>query len=77
MKKLLLSLLLSLGLVMVLGSCFFVEDDGHCQEGQQRCYGDYVEECIYDDWEVTADCWDYCYGGTCDYNRWGDAVCVC
>jgi len=76
MKKLLLGLVLSVGLVIALGSCVIVEDDNHCQEGAQRCNGDLVQECIYDDWEVIEDCWDLCFG-TCDYDRWGNTYCAC
>lgn len=76
MMRRLRCLLLSFALIGVLGSCVIVEDDHHCQEGAQRCNGDWIQECVYDDWEVLEDCWDLCFG-TCDYDRWGRTVCVC
>lgn len=62
-------------LILGLGSCVIVEDE-HCREGAVSCDGTVIEECIYDEWEVIEDCWWLC-GGTCDFDRYNEPVCIC
>lgn len=55
--------------------CIIVDDD-NCPEGDFVCHGDYIEECIDDEWVVYDDCGAGWCGGTCDYVN-GDAACFC
>jgi len=59
-------LLVSLMLLAApLSGCVVVAEDS-CNEGEQICSGDAIEECIDDDWIQIEDCFTFC-GGTCVY----------
>lgn len=67
--------LAGLGLLASLGSCV-VEAEDFCPEGALTCDGDFVVECIADDWAVVDDCWTYC-GGTCVDDAYQSPYCLC
>ena len=67
-------LILLSGLCLSISSCIIVSDDG-CGEGNTRCDGEFVQQCISDDWVDIEDCFDLC-GGTCGETDF-ENVCVC
>jgi hypothetical protein len=69
----LLSLALLLGLAP--GGCIIVESDG-CAEGTLVCNGEYIEECVADEWLIVEDCYDFCHG-TCVYIDGDVPACAC
>lgn len=67
--------LLSAFITIPAGGCIIVDDD-NCPEGLLTCHGDYIEECIDDEWVLYDDCGAAWCGGTCDYFE-GEAACFC
>ena len=73
MKKLVVALAF-LALLAPVASCIIVTDD--CNDGSLRCDGEVLDECVGGSWRILEDCYDLC-GGLCDFDAYGDPVCIC